>query len=76
MDESSPTSQQYFLPDMCRAKNVLYITLISQLLTITLALNTSFLSGDFGPALSLNVLFTLWVAFTCAAILCAFIAMP
>lgn len=47
IDKRSLTNQQYFLPDMCRTKNVLYPTLISQLLAITLALNTRFLSGDF-----------------------------
>ncbi|ORU92648.1 MAG: signal transduction protein [Cycloclasticus sp. symbiont of Bathymodiolus heckerae] len=72
MDKSSLTGQQYFLPDMCRASNVLYLTLVAQLLAIILALNTSFLSGDFWAALSLNALFILWVAFTCAAIFCAF----
>lgn len=72
MDTRSPTHQQYFLPNMCRAKNVLYLTLISQLLAITLALNTSFLSGDFWNSLSLNALFILWVAFICAAIFCTF----
>ena len=71
MDKSSLTQQAYFLPDMCLAKNVLYLTLISQLLAIILALNTSFISGDFWVALSLNALFILWVAFTCAAIFCA-----
>jgi two-component system sensor histidine kinase AlgZ len=72
MDNSSPPDQQYFLPDMCRAKSVLYLTLIAQLLAIILALNTSFISGDFWSSLSLNALFILWVAFTCAAILCTF----
>jgi two-component system sensor histidine kinase AlgZ len=72
MNKSSSTQQQYFLPDMCRAKNVLYITLISQLLAIILALNTSYLSGNFWSSLSLNALFILWVAFTCAAIFCSF----
>ena len=72
MDKGSPTQQQYFLPDMCRAKNVLYLTLVSQLLAIILALNTSYISGDFWAALSLNALFILWVAFTCAAIFCTF----
>jgi len=72
MDKATLPPPTYFLPDMCRAKNILYITLISQLLAITLALNTSFISGDFWAALSLNSLFILWVAFTCAAIFCAF----
>jgi two-component system sensor histidine kinase AlgZ len=72
MDKRSLTNEQYFLPDMCRAKNVLYLTLISQLLAITLALNTSFLSGDFWNALSLNALFILWVAFICAGVFCTF----
>lgn len=72
MDKSSLTYQAYFLPDMCRAKNVLYLTLVSQLLAIILALNTSFISGDFWASLSLIALFILWVAFTCAAIFCAF----
>ena len=72
MDKRSQTDQQYFLPDMCRAKSVLYLTLVSQLLAIILALNTSFISGNFWTALSLNALFILWVAFTCAAIFCAF----
>ena len=72
MDKSFLTDQSYFLPDMCRAKNVLYLTLIAQLLAIILALNTSFISGDFWNALSLNALFILWVGFTCASIFCAF----
>ncbi|MBL4743573.1 MAG: histidine kinase [Cycloclasticus sp.] len=72
MDKRSLTNQQYFLPDMCRAKNVLYLTLVSQLLAIVLALNTSFITGDFWTTLSLNALFILWVAFTCAAIFCSF----
>ena len=72
MDKRSLPEQPSFLPDMCRAINVLYIALISQLLAITLALNTAFISGDFWEALSLNALFILWVAFTCAAIFCSF----
>jgi len=72
MDKRSSPVQPSFLPDMCRAINVLYITLISQLLAITLALNTAFISGDFWAALSLNALFILWVAFTCAAFFCIF----
>ena len=72
MDKRSLPEQPSFLPDMCRAINVLYITLISQLLAITLALNTAFISGDFWAALSLNALFILWIAFTCAAFFCSF----
>lgn len=73
MDKSSHnTTQQYFLPDMCRPTNVLYITLIAQLLAIILALNTSFISGHFWTSLSLNALFILWIAFTCASGFCAF----
>jgi len=72
MEKDYLTDQSYFLPDMCRAKNVLYLTLIAQLLAIILALNTSFISGDFWNALSLNALFILWVGFTCASIFCVF----
>jgi two-component system sensor histidine kinase AlgZ len=72
MDKSTPSHQHYFLPDMCRAKNVLYITLIAQLLANILALNTAFISGNFWPALSWNALFILWVSFTCAVIFCVF----
>jgi len=72
MDKSPLTAQQTFLPDMCRPANVLYLTLIAQLLAITLALNTSFITGSFWTALSLNALFILWVALTCAALFCLF----
>ncbi len=72
MEKDYLTDPSYFLPDMCRAKNVLYLTLIAQLLAIILALNTSFFSGDFWSALSLNALFILWVGFTCASIFCVF----
>lgn len=71
MDNSNQTGHQNFLPDMCRAKNVLYITLSAQLLAIILAFNTAFISGDFWSALSMNALFILWVAFASAAIFCA-----
>lgn len=70
MANSGRTDQQKFLPDTCRAKNVLYITLISQLLAVILALNSSFISGDFWSVFSLNALFILWIAFSCAAIFC------
>lgn len=72
MEKENLTNPSYFLPDMCRAKNVLYLTLIAQLLAIILALNTSFISGDFWNALSLNALFIVWVGFTCASIFCLF----
>lgn len=72
MDNKALNDRQYFLPDTCRAKNVLYLTLIAQLLAVILALNTTFLMGDFWSALSLNSLFILWVAYTCAGIFCAF----
>jgi len=72
MDKRSLTDPTPFLPDLCRAKNVLYLALVSQLLAILLALNTSFIAGDFWISLSLNALFILWVAFTCAGIFCLF----
>ncbi|PHS72933.1 MAG: signal transduction protein [Cycloclasticus sp.] len=72
MDKSSTTDQQYLLPDMCRAISVLYVTLVAQLLAIILALNTSFIAGNFWTSLSLNALFILWVAFVCSAIFCGF----
>lgn len=72
MDKSTQTGQQHFLPDMCRAKNVLYITLSAQLLAIVLSLNTAYISGDFWSALSWNALFILWVAFACVSIFCTF----
>ncbi|MEW5057568.1 MAG: histidine kinase [Cycloclasticus sp.] len=71
MDKRSPPAQAYFLPDTCRPLNVLYITLISLLLAITLALNSGFINGNYWSALSLNALFILWVAFTCAAFFCS-----
>ena len=71
MQKTILTEQQHFLPDLCQPKNVLYITLISQLLAIILALNSSVNLGDFWSTLSLNSLFILWVAFTCAAIACS-----
>jgi len=72
MDKSPLTAQQNFLPDMCRPTSVLYLTLAAQLLAITLALNTSFISGNFWATLSLNALFILWIALTCAGVFCAF----
>ncbi len=71
MQKATLTEQQHFLPDLCQPKNVLYITLISQLLAIILALNSSINSGEFWSALSLNSLFILWVSFTCAAVACS-----
>lgn len=72
MNDNAQIEQQHFLPDFCRADIVLYITLITQLFAIVLALSTSYLTGEFWPALSFNSLFILWVAFTCAAFLCAY----
>ena len=70
MTANTQKEQQHFLPDFCRADIVLYITLITQLLAIILALSTSYITGEFWPALSFNSLFILWVAFTSAAFLC------
>ncbi|PCI72450.1 MAG: signal transduction protein [Piscirickettsiaceae bacterium] len=72
MKKNTDIKQQHFLPDFCRADIVLYITLITQLLAIILALSTSYHTGGFWAALSFNALFILWVAFTSAAALCFF----
>ena len=71
MQKTILTEQQHFLPDLCQPKNILYITLISQLLAIILALNSSVNLGEFWSTLSLNSLFILWVSFACAAIACS-----
>ncbi|PCI20114.1 MAG: signal transduction protein [Piscirickettsiaceae bacterium] len=72
MEKDNTNKQLHFLPDFCRTDVVLYITLITQLLAIVLALTTSYQSGGFWPALSFNSIFILWVAFCCAAVLCFF----
>ncbi len=71
MQKTTLTEHQHFLPDLCQPKNVLYITLISELLAIILALNNSVTLGEFWSTLSLSSLFILWVSFTCAAIACS-----
>lgn len=70
MNDELNTKRHNFLPDLCRADTVLYITLMTQLLAIILAITSSYYSGDFWASLSFNALFILWVAFSSAAILC------
>jgi len=70
MTANTQKEQQHFLPDFCRSDIVLYITLITQLLAIILALSISYITGEFWPALSFNSLFILWFAFSSAVFLC------
>jgi two-component system sensor histidine kinase AlgZ len=59
-----------YLPDFCRARSVLAVVLIAELVAILLALAKHGISGQFWPYLAMASLFLLWVGLGIAAALC------
>jgi two-component system sensor histidine kinase AlgZ len=60
----------FYLPDFCRARSVLAVILIAELVAVLLTLARHGISPNFWPELAQASLFLLWAALGTAAVLC------
>ena len=70
MPSSADAIDKGDLPDLCSAKAVLAIVLIAELIAIVLTLGSHGPRPGFLLALSTTSMYILWLALTCAALLC------
>ncbi len=66
----TPLQSQYYLPDFCNVRTVLYVVILGELLAFMLTLRPFDSQPGDWTDLSLISLFIQWVALTCAWLLC------
>ncbi|MBX3704358.1 MAG: histidine kinase [Steroidobacteraceae bacterium] len=62
----------FYLPDLCRARSLLAVVLIAELVAVLLTLARHGISAAFWPDLARTSLFLLWTGLGISALLCAF----
>jgi two-component system sensor histidine kinase AlgZ len=71
MDKVKDQSQQFFLPDLCSTRAVLFLVLVAELLAIVIELASQGISEFRWHTFGLTSLFIQWVVLASAACLCA-----
>ena len=69
MREPTPTDE-FFVPELCRAEALLGLVLLAELLVLVLVLAEPFLAGFNWTRLALTSLFVQWIVLLSAALLC------
>jgi two-component system sensor histidine kinase AlgZ len=68
--KQKPTTQEFFIPDLCNVQAVLFLVLVAELLAIVLELAGTALAGFSWESFALTSLFVQWTFLTSAVLLC------
>lgn len=69
-DKHNPSTDEFFIPDLCNVQSVLFLVLVAELLAIVLELAGSGVNAFSWQSFSLTSLFVQWVFLLSAALLC------